>query len=61
LSALRARKVAQATGAMQGWTATGRRVGLVGPAGGDKKMQLGVHLSHIGRKAGPDSIRRAAV
>ena len=24
-------------------------------------MQLGVHLSHIGRKAGPDSIRRAAV
>ena len=24
-------------------------------------MQLGVHLPHIGRKAGPDSIRRAAV
>ena len=24
-------------------------------------MQLGVHLPHIGRKAGPDSIRSAAV
>lgn len=24
-------------------------------------MQLGIHLPHIGRKAGPDSIRRAAV
>src|SRR6202012_1114652 len=24
-------------------------------------MQLGVHLPHIGRKAGPESIRRAAV
>jgi probable F420-dependent oxidoreductase len=24
-------------------------------------MQLGVHLPHIGRKAGPDSIRRAAI
>ncbi|MFI4982923.1 MAG: LLM class flavin-dependent oxidoreductase, partial [Nevskiales bacterium] len=23
-------------------------------------MQLGIHLPHIGRKAGPDSIRRAA-
>jgi len=24
-------------------------------------MQLGIHLPHIGRKAGPDSIRRAAI
>ena len=24
-------------------------------------MQLGIHLPHIGRKAGPDAIRRAAV
>src|SRR3954453_3198985 len=24
-------------------------------------MQIGIHLPHIGRKAGPDSIRRAAV
>src|SRR5246127_3073091 len=24
-------------------------------------MQVGIHLPHIGRKAGPDSIRRAAV
>src|SRR6201998_3392686 len=24
-------------------------------------MQLGIHLPHIGRKAGPDSIRRSAV
>jgi probable F420-dependent oxidoreductase len=24
-------------------------------------MQLGIHLPHVGRKAGPDSIRRAAV
>ena len=24
-------------------------------------MQLGIHLPHIGRKAGPDSIRRVAV
>jgi probable F420-dependent oxidoreductase len=27
---------------------------------GDRRMQLGIHLPHIGRKAGPDSIRRAA-
>src|SRR3954453_5457307 len=24
-------------------------------------MRLGIHLPHIGRKAGPDSIRRAAI
>ena len=24
-------------------------------------MQIGIHLPHIGRKAGPDAIRRAAV
>ena len=24
-------------------------------------MQLGIHLPHIGRKAGPDAIRRAAM
>ena len=24
-------------------------------------MQLGIHLPHIGRKAGPDSIRRCAI
>ena len=24
-------------------------------------MQVGIHLPHIGRKAGPDAIRRAAV
>jgi hypothetical protein len=24
-------------------------------------MRLGVHLPHIGRKAGPDAIRRAAI
>ena len=24
-------------------------------------MQVGIHLPHIGRKAGPDTIRRAAI
>src|SRR6185295_15349289 len=27
---------------------------------GDRIMRLGIHLPHIGRKAGADSIRRAA-
>jgi probable F420-dependent oxidoreductase len=34
------------------WIDSGRRT---------PTMQLGIHLPHIGRKAGPDSIRRAAV
>ena len=28
---------------------------------GDRIMRLGIHLPHIGRKAGPDAIRRAAI
>ena len=30
-------------------------------AAGGNKMQLGIHLPHIGRKAGPDCIRRFAM
>src|SRR5437763_14733543 len=28
---------------------------------GEEAMRLGIHLPHIGRKAGPDAIRRAAM
>src|SRR5690348_6491409 len=43
------------------WTGPRRRASLRAERKEDTTMQLGIHLPHIGRKASPDAIRRAAV
>ena len=43
------------------WTSPPRRASLGAERGEDITMQIGIHLPHIGRKASPDAIRRAAV
>src|ERR1700750_402308 len=43
------------------WTPPARRASLPHRQQESAAMQIGIHLPHIGRKSGPDAIRRAAV
>ena len=43
------------------WTRPARRARVTRQREEIAVMQIGIHLPHIGRKAGPDAIRRAAV